>query len=74
MEKVSQKFELNTKVLENFDEVMSVKLDEVKELKVTGVDKGSKLLNIVSLCANVKTLVLEGDARREGMSIFRQIY
>lgn len=74
MEKVSQKFELNTKVLENFDEVMSVKLDEVKELKVTGVDKGSKLLNIVSLCANVKTLVLEGDARLDADKILANIF
>lgn len=74
MKKVSQKFELNTRVLENFDEVMSVKLDEVKELKVTGFDKGSKWLNIISLCANVKTLILEGDARLNADKILANIF
>ncbi len=47
-------------MLENFDAIMATKLDEIEELKVTGLDKGSKLLNIISLCANVKTLILEG--------------
>ena len=60
-EKRTKKFELNTKMLENFDCIMSTKLDEIEELKITGLDKGSKLLNIISLCANVKTLIMEGD-------------
>lgn len=62
-EKETKKFELNTKMLENFDTILSTKLDEIDELKVTGLDKGSKLLNIISLCANLKTLIIEGDQR-----------
>ena len=62
-EKNIKKMELNTKMLENFEEIMATKLDEVEELKVTGLDQGSKLVNIISLCANVKTLILESDPR-----------
>lgn len=59
----AKKFELNTKILGNFEEIMSMKLDEVEELKVTSLDNSSKLLNVISLCANVKTLIVEGDQR-----------
>lgn len=59
----AKKFELNTRILENFEEIMSTKLDEIEELKITSVDNSSKLLNIISLCANVKTLIIEGDQR-----------
>jgi len=69
-----KKFELNVKVLDNFDNVMSVKLDEIEELKVTSLDKGSKLLNIISLCANVKKLILEGDQRLNVDLIFTNMF
>lgn len=73
-EKSAKKFELNTKILDNFDQVMSVKLDEIEELKITGLDKGSKILNIVSLCANVKTLLIEGDRRLNVDEILANVF
>lgn len=68
----NKKFELNIKALENFDNIMSTKLDEVEELKITGLD--SKLLNIVSLCANIKTLIIEGDQRINCDKILSNIF
>lgn len=67
-------FELNTKMLDNFEKIMSTKLDEIEELKVTQLDKSSKLLNIISLCANVKTLILEGDTRLNCEKILANIF
>lgn len=74
MEEKDKKFELNIKTLDNFDKIMSTKLDEIEELKVTGLDKGSKLLNIISLCANVKTLIIEGDQRLNTDKILLNIF
>ena len=62
------------KVLDNFEKIMSTKLDEIEELKITGLDQGSKLLNIISLCANVKTLVLEGDSRLNSDQVLNNIF
>ena len=58
-----KKFEINNDILKDFDKLMSMQLNEVEELKVTSIDGNSKLLNIVSLCINVKTLIIEGDQR-----------
>lgn len=69
-----KKFELNTKLLDNFDAIMSTKLDEIEELKITSLDNGSKLLNIISLCANVKTLIIEGDPRINSDKILSNIF
>lgn len=73
-EKQTKKFELNTKILENFDQVMATKLDEIEELKITGLDKTSKLLNIISLCANIKTLIIEGDQRINSDKILTNLF
>lgn len=73
-EKTIKKLELNTKKLENFDKIISTKLDEIEELKVTGLDKGSELLNIISLCANVKTLIIEGDSRLDSDKVLANIF
>lgn len=69
-----KKFELNRKVLDNFDSIMSTKLDEIEELKITGLDKKSKLLNIISLCANVKTLIIEGDQRIDSDKVLMNLF
>lgn len=61
--KETRKLELNEKILQNFEQIMSTKLDEIEELKITDLVHGSKLFNIISLCANLKTLVIEGDHR-----------
>lgn len=73
-EKEPKTFELNTKILDNFEEIMATKLDEIQVLKVTSLDQGSKLLNIISLCANVKTLILEGDTRLHCDKILANIF
>ena len=73
-EKETKKLELNTKILENFEKIMATKLDEIEELKVTELDKCSKLVNIISLCANVKTLILEGDQRLNCDKILANIF
>lgn len=73
-EKEIKKFELNIGLLNNFDKIMSTKLDEIEELKITSLDKGSKLLNIISLCANVKTLIIEGDQRLNCDRILSNIF
>ena len=53
-----KKFELNKSILKDFDVLMSLRLDFVEELIVTELDSESKLLNIIGLCLNVKTLVI----------------
>ncbi len=73
-EKEAKKLELNTKILEDFEQIMATKLDEVEELKITQLDKTSRLLNIISLCANVKTLILEGDQRLNADQILANIF
>ena len=73
-EETIKKFELNKKVLDNFDKIISMKLDEIEELKITSLDRGSKLLNIISLCASVKTLIIEGDQRINSDKILSNIF
>ena len=50
-----KRFELNKSVLKDFDRLMSMNLGEVEELIVTEIDKDNKILNIISLCLNIKT-------------------
>ena len=72
-QKSLKKFELNNDVLKDFDTLMEMHLDEVQELKVTEIDEKSKLLNIISLCINIKTLIIEGDQRMNTNSIMANI-
>jgi len=58
-----KKFELNNSVLRDFDTIMSLRLDFVKELVVTEVDSEYKLLNIVGLCTTLKTLEIQNNQR-----------
>ena len=58
-----KKFKLNNSVLKDFDALMSMHLDKVEELTVSEIDADSKLLNIIGLCINIKTLIIEGDQR-----------
>ncbi len=58
-----KKFKLNNSILKDFDSLMSMHLDQVEELTVSEIDSNSKLLNIIGLCINVKTLIIEGDQR-----------
>ena len=72
-EKSIKRFELNRKVLKDFDSLMSMNLAEVEELIVTELDKELKILNIISLCLNVKTLVIDGNQRLDATSILLNI-
>ena len=68
-----KRFELNKKVLKDFDSLMSMNLAEVEELIVTELDKELKILNIISLCLNVKTLVIDGNQRLDATSILLNV-
>lgn len=68
-----RKFELNNTVLEDFDSLMEKHLDQIEELVISEIDPKSKLLNIVGLCINVKTLIIEGDQRTNVNSIIANI-
>ncbi len=60
-----KKFELNNKILEDFDKLMTFHLDQVEELSVKEIFINPKLYNIISLCTNLKTLIIEGDLRMD---------
>ena len=55
-------FELNNEVLKDFDRLMGMHLDLVEELVFNEPNPVSKLFNIVSLCINVKKLVIKGNS------------
>ena len=58
-----KKFELNNKILNDFDNLMEYHLDTVEELSIKEAFTNSKLYNIVSLCTNLKTMIIMGDLR-----------
>lgn len=60
---ILKNFELNNKVLDDFDTLMTYHLDRVEELTIKEISINPKLYNIISLCINVKTLIIEGDMR-----------
>lgn len=68
-----KKFKLNNSVLKDFDSLMSMHLDLVEELTISEIDEKSKLLNIIGLCINVKTLIIEGDQRINTNSVILNI-
>ena len=69
-----KKFELNMNVLSDFDNVMSMPLDQIDELKITSIDTKSKLLNVISLCSNIHTLIIEADQRLNTDKVFQNIF
>lgn len=66
-------FKLNKSILKDFDTLMTMRLDFVEELVVNEIDSNSKLLNIIGLCINIKTLIIEGDQRINTDSIISNI-
>lgn len=73
VEEYLRKFELNNAVLEDFDSLMEKHLDQIEELIISEIDPKSKLLNIIGLCINVKTLIIEGDQRTNVNAIIANI-
>lgn len=62
MEKL-KKFRLNNKVLNDFDKLMSCHLDEIDILEIDELITNPNLYNVISLCTNVKKLVITGSLR-----------
>ncbi|MBR3696681.1 MAG: hypothetical protein IKM97_00165 [Clostridia bacterium] len=73
MEEKLKKFELNNMVLEDFDSLMSKHLDQIEELTISEIEAKSKLLNIIGLCINIKTLIIDGDERTNVNNIISNI-
>ena len=73
VEETLKKIELNNAVLEDFDDLMSKHLDQIEELVISQIDAKSKILNIVGLCINTKSLIIEGDERTNVNSIISSI-
>ena len=68
-----KRFKLNKAALKDFDKLMSMNLAEVEELIVTEVDQGFKILNIISLCLNIRTIVIEGNQRLDTSAILNHV-
>ncbi len=54
-------FKLDNTILDDFDGLMEMHLDYVEELTVSNIPNDSRIINIVSLCINIKSLIIEGD-------------
>ena len=73
MEETSKKFKLDNNVFKDFDSLMTKHLDTVEELTVSFIENNSKIFNIISLFTNIKTLIIEGDARLNVSSVLISI-
>ena len=60
-----KKLKLNNRSLEEFDKLMNYHLDKIEELEIEEVNINPKLYNLVSLCTNLKQLVIKGDLRSD---------
>jgi hypothetical protein len=54
-------FKLDNSIIKDFDGLMEMHLDYVEELIVSNIPNDSRIMNIVSLCINIKSLIIEGD-------------
>lgn len=66
-------FELNNKILEDFDNLMKMHLDNVKYLKIGKDITNSKFFNIIGLCFNINTLEINADTKLDLNKIFASI-
>ena len=74
MEKKSlKKFKLNKAALKDFDGLLSQHLDEVEDLTVTELDTKNKILNVISLCLNVKILTIDASTRTDTSAILNSL-
>ena len=65
--------QLNNRSLEEFDQLMNYHLDKIEELEIDEININSKLYNLISLCTNLKQLVVKGDLRSDVNKIFFNI-
>ena len=73
MEDKLEYFELNNKILEDFDNLMKLHLDQVKHLKIDKNITNSKFFNIIGLCFNVRTIEINADKKLDLNKIFASI-
>ena len=67
-------FELNNKVLNDFDSLMNIHLDKIEILKITSFSDNSKAYNIIGLCSNLKTIKIIGNLKINTNNIFSNIF
>lgn len=73
MEEKLEYFELNNKILEDFDNLMKLHLDQVKYLKIDKNITNSKFFNIIGLCFNINTLEISAEQKLDLNKIFSSI-
>lgn len=73
MEEDFIEFELNNEILNDFDSLMAVHLDQIRTLTITSISNNPKFYNIIGLCINLKTLKLKGDLKINTNSIISNI-
>ncbi len=73
MENSIKNFKLDSTILNDFDKLMEMHLDYVENLTICNIRNDSKIFNIVGLCINVKTLIIEGDQMLNVNSVLQNI-
>lgn len=73
MDEKLEYFELNNKILENFDDLMTKHLDQIKHLKISKNIKNNKFYNILNLCFNMNTLEIDSDIKLDTNRVFLNI-
>lgn len=66
-------FELNNKVLQDFDNLMKMHLDEVKILKIEDDITNPKLFNIIGLCLDIQEIKIKGNFKTDVDKIISSI-
>ena len=66
-------FELNNKVLQDFDNLMKMHLDEVKILKIEDDITNPKLFNIIGLCLDIQEIKIKGNLKTDVDKIISSI-
>ena len=74
MKEYVDNFELNKDVLNNFDELMNIHLDDIESLKITSTVNDSKFYNIIGLCKNVNTIELVGDLKINTNNVITNVF
>jgi len=68
-----KRLQLNNRSLEEFDKLMNYHLDKIEELEIDEININSKLYNLISLCSNLKQLIIKGDLRSDVNKVFFNI-
>lgn len=66
-------FELNNKVLQDFDNLMKMHLDEIKILKIEDDITNPKLFNIIGLCLDIQEIKIKGNLKTDVDKIISSI-